>query len=133
MNVSKAANVVKEAMEAQNVTYRDLGEYVGVSHVQCWRMLNGTKTFKEKYMEKMAEFLGLDLAVCVEPDPVITVRMPARFMDWIVDRAADTQTDVDTIIVNAVAAWIKLDVNGVKLQSHENAKVIKKRGRPKKN
>ena len=133
MSVSKAAVVLRMAMEDLGLTYRDLGQAIGISHVHCWRVLTGVKTLRAEIMEAMADVLGVDMEDLVEPEPTITVRMPERFVEWMQARAADTQTDMETIVINAVAAWIKADVNSVKLQSHENAKVMKKRGGPKKN
>lgn len=125
MNVSKAVVMFRAAMEEQNVTYQEVGDAIGVSKMHAWRMLTGVKTLQAKYMDGIAELLGLDMNEVVEPEPVIQVRMPERFQDWLQARAVDTGVDVDTLIVNAVAAWIKGDVNAVKLQSHENTKAIK--------
>lgn len=130
-NVNAVAFKLEKARQEQDLTYQEVADYVGKSKPYTWKMLTGKITLRREYAEKIAELMGLDVETLLEPDPKINIRMPERFLSYISDRAGDLCMDVDTIIINAVAAWIKQDVDSVKRQSHANAEMAR-RGRPRK-
>lgn len=131
-NVNALACKLEKARRDQGLTYQEIADYIGKSRPYTWKLLTGKVTIRSECAEKMAELLGLDTETLLEPDPKINTRMPERFLSYIAARAEDLSLDTDTIIVNAVAAWIKQDVDSVKRQSHANAEMTRRRGRPRK-
>lgn len=131
-NVNAVAFKLEKARQKQDLTYQEVADYIGKSKPYTWKMLTGKVTLRREYAEKIAELMGLDIETLLEPDPQINTRIPERFLSYISDRAEDLCMDTDTIIVNAVAAWIKQDVESVKKQSHANAAMTRRRGRPRK-
>ena len=130
MNVGKAALELNKARMEQGITFQEIADAVGVSKVQIHRVLTGARTLSAELMEKIAAMLGVDVIEdIVEPDPEITVRMPQRFVEWLTGRAADKGVDVETLVVDAVALWMKQDIGCVKNQSHENARALSKAGK----
>lgn len=124
-NVNWAAKALRQAMVEQGLTYRDLGEMAGMNYAVVWSRLNGKKTLTERVAKILADALQVELDIVAEPDPMITVRMPSRFIEWLQTRAADMGCDVETVVVDAVAKWIQQDVSRVKCQSHHNAALIR--------
>lgn len=130
-NVNAVACKLEKARREQEITYQEIADYIGKSKAYVWKLLTGKMTIHPETAEKIAELLDLDAGALLEPDPKISIRMPERFLSYIAARSEDLCLDTDTIIINAVAAWIKQDVDSVKRQSHANAEMAR-RGRPRK-